>query len=138
MGESVRGFPTMKKICILVFLLISLLGPIKVEAFSTNIYPIVLPKRVVGIPDKKIYDFRDFIKRNPEDVYFGDDYPCEINVVPNLITMKRVLLNGQQAGKRDEGMRNWQLSEWARQLTDLERYLSFCNRRNSVSKIRLF
>ena len=50
--------------------------PNKVEAFS-NVFPTVVPNRVVR-PYDGIYDFRDFIKRDAEDVYFGEDYPCEM------------------------------------------------------------
>merc|ERR1711893_112739 len=131
------GTLTMKKIFILVFLLNSIIIlPNKVEAFS-NVFPTVVPNRVVR-PYDGIYDFRDFIKRDAEDVYFGEDYPCEMNVVPNLITMKRVLLSNPMVQKRNDARNKWKFAEWARQLNDLERFLSFCNRRNSVSKIRLF
>ena len=60
-----------------VFLLNSIIIlPNKVEAFS-NVFPTVVPNRVVR-PYDGIYDFRDFIKRDAEDVYFGEDYPCEM------------------------------------------------------------
>ena len=60
-----------------VFLLIAIIIlPNKVDAFS-NVFPTVVPNRVVR-PYDGIYDFRDFIKRDAEDVYFGEDYPCEM------------------------------------------------------------
>ena len=60
-----------------VFLLIAIISSKnKVEAFS-NVFPTVVPNRVVK-PYDGVYDFRDFIKRDAEDVYFGEEYPCEM------------------------------------------------------------
>lgn len=81
---------------------------------------------------KRSYDIEQADINNEMDI-------CNQNPVPNVIMMKRSLIEAfKNDDKRDAiSLPQWRLMQWALQLHDLERQLSFCNRRNNVSKIRL-